>query len=337
MNARTFFSLIGLFAGTTCFGQLSDTGQTTRYTQTFGEDADFKGSQPTFKDNGDGTVTDLVTGLMWQKTDGGEMTHEKAREHAQSLTLAGHDDWRLPGSMELFSLMNHAMHGPAMDTTIFTATEARYWWTDSPRADDSSKIWLVNTGGGIGAHAKAETVSAGGERPVHVRCVRGTSKLGDGPSLTDHGNGTLTDSRTGLTWQKIGPAEGMTWEEALKHCDSLWLAGQNGWRLPNIKELRSLSDDRLTQPSLDRKLFPHAESTAYWSSTTQSNRAERAWYVDFTTGLVTYADKTERLLVLAVRGGAAEPASREKPAPDPRMMTGSGEAKGKGKKGKPKK
>lgn len=337
MNARSFFNLIGLFIGTTCLGQLSDTGQTTRYTQIFGEDADFKGSQPAFKDNGDGTVTDLVTGLMWQKIDGGEMTHEKAREHAQSLTLAGHDDWRLPGSMELFSLMNHAMHGPAMDTTFFTATEARYWWTDSPRADDSSKIWLVNTGGGIGAHAKTETVSAGGERPVHVRCVRGTSKLGAGPSLTDHGNGTLTDSRTGLTWQKIGPAEGMTWEEALKHCDSLWLAGQNGWRLPNIKELRSLSDDRLTQPSLDRKLFPHAESTAYWSSTTQSNRPERAWHVDFTTGLVTYADKTERLLVLAVRGGAAEPASREKPAPDPRMMTGSGEAKGKGKKGKPKK
>lgn len=280
-------------------------------------------------------MTDLVTGLMWQKTDGGEMTHEKAREHAQSLTLAGYDDWRLPGSMELFSLMNHAMHGPAMDTTIFTATEARYWWTDSPRADDSSKIWLVNTGGGIGAHAKTETVSAGGERPVHVRCVRGTSKLGAGPSLTDHGNGTLTDSRTGLTWQKIGPAEGMTWEEALKHCDSLWLAGQNGWRLPNIKELRSLSDDRLTQPSLDRKLFPHADSTAYWSSTTQSNRAERAWYVDFTTGLVTYADKTERLLVLAVRGGIADPASCPKPAPDPRTMTSSGEAKGK--KGKPKK
>lgn len=337
MNARTFFSLVGFFAGTACFGQLSDTGQTTRYTQIFGEDADFKGSQPAFKDNGDGTVTDLVTGLMWQKIDGGEMTHEKAREHAQSLKLAGHDDWRLPGSMELFSLMNHAMHGPAMDTKIFTATEARYWWTHAPRADDPSKIWLVNTGGGIGAHVKTETVSAGGERPVHVRCVRGTSKLGAGPSLTDHGNGTLTDSRTGLMWQKIGPAEGMTWEEALKHCDSLWLAGQNGWRLPNIKELRSLSDDRLAQPSLDRKIFPHAESTAYWSSNTQSNRPERAWYVDFTTGLVTYADKTERLLVLAVRGGAAEPASHEKPAPDPRMMTGSGEAKGKGKKGKPKK
>lgn len=337
MNARSFFSLAWLVIVTPALAQLADTGQTTRYTQTFGEDADSKGLQPAFKDNGDGTVTDLVTGLMWQKTDGGEMTHEKARAYAETLRLANHDDWRLPGSMELFSLMNHAKHGPAMDTAFFTATEARYWWTDSPRADDASKVWLVNTGGGIGAHAKTETTSAGGDRPVHVRCVRGVSKLGTGPSLTDHGNGTLTDSRTGLMWQKIGPAEGLTWEEALKHCDSLWLAGQNGWRLPNIKELRSLSDDRLTQPSLDSKLFPQAKADAYWSSTTQSNRPERAWYVDFTTGLVTYADKTERLLVLAVRGGIAEAGSREKPAPDPRVMSSSGEPKGKGKKGKPKK
>jgi hypothetical protein len=44
MNARSLFSLVGFFAGTACFGQLSDTGQTTRYTQIFGENADFKGS-----------------------------------------------------------------------------------------------------------------------------------------------------------------------------------------------------------------------------------------------------------------------------------------------------
>lgn len=322
--------------------QLSDTGLINRYTQTFGEDADFSGNAPSFADSGDGTVTDKITGLVWQKTDGGEMTWERAQEYARNLRLAGHEDWRLPGSMELFSIMNHGMHGPAMDTRFFERSAARYWWTDSPRADDPSRIWLVNTGGGIGAHAKTETISAGGERPVHVRCVRGTPAFGRGPRLRDHGDGTVIDDQTGLTWQQTGPEQGITWEEALKYCDSLRLAGQNGWRLPNIKELRSLSDDGRVEPSLDQKAFPRAQSAACWSSTTQSNRPERAWYVDFTTGLVTYADKTERLLVLAVRGGVAEAGSRDKPRPDPKLMAGSGkdrpgDRKGKGEMDGPKK
>lgn len=82
-------------------------------------------------DNGDGTVTDQVTGLMWQQTDGGEMTWERAQEYARQLRLGGHREWRLPASMELFSILDHGKHGPAMDTDYFTRTEARYWWTDS--------------------------------------------------------------------------------------------------------------------------------------------------------------------------------------------------------------
>ena len=58
--------------------KLPDTGQNTHYTTTPGEDADFIINPPTFTDNGDGTITDNNTGLMWQKTDGGEMTFETA-------------------------------------------------------------------------------------------------------------------------------------------------------------------------------------------------------------------------------------------------------------------
>jgi hypothetical protein len=72
---------------------LPDTGQTVRYAQTFGEDADFAGSGPEFVDNGDGSVIDKVTWLIWQKSDGGEMTWEKAKEYATHLKLANHDDW----------------------------------------------------------------------------------------------------------------------------------------------------------------------------------------------------------------------------------------------------
>ena len=58
--------------------RLPDTGQTTTYTTTSGEDADFIINPPSFTLNGDGPVTDNNTGLMWQQTDGGEMTWEQA-------------------------------------------------------------------------------------------------------------------------------------------------------------------------------------------------------------------------------------------------------------------
>ena len=294
---------------------LPDTGQNTRYTQTFGEDADFTSHHPNFTDNRDGTVTDHVTGLTWQKNDGGEMTFEKAQEFASSLNLAGHDDWRLPNSTELFSIMDHGKHGPAMNTDFFTRSEARYWWTNTTRAGDSSKIWVVNTGGGIGAHSKLESISAGGDRPIHARCVRGNSPFGLGPRLQHNPDGTLTDTQTGLVWQADAPTQPMTWESALEYCNQLRLAGQNDWRLPNIRELRSLSDDRFAEPSLDISFFPNTHANAAWSSTTQSNRSTRAWYVDFHTGLVTYSEKTEQLHVRAVRGGDAIPGERTKPAP----------------------
>ena len=335
-----FLGLLALASSSTCAqntpSRLADTGITLRYTKTFGEDGDYAGSAPSFKDNGDGTVTDVLTGLLWQKADGGEMTWEKAKDYAKSLRLAGRQDWRLPTSMELFALTNQGMHGPAMDTSVFTRSEARYWWTNSTRADDAAKVWLVNSGGGIGAHAKTETVSAGGERPVHVRCVAGTSVTGTGPSLVDNPDGTVTDRRTGLTWQKLGPAKALTWEEALKYCDALKPSGHGPWRLPNIKELRSLSDDAKIRPSLDRKFFPEAKVANYWSSTTQSNRPGRAWLVEFETGLVTYADKTEAQFVIAVCGGVATAGPREKSEPDPKVLADTGKP-GKDKSKKPKK
>jgi hypothetical protein len=267
-------------------------------------------------DNQDGTVSDQVTGLMWQKTDGGEMTWDKAKKYAQDCRLGGHSDWRLPTSIELFTIMDHGKHGPAMDTEYFPKTEARYWWSNATRADDLSKVWVVNTGGGIGAHAASETISAGGDRPIHVRCVRGDNNLGSGPRLKDNGDGTILDTRTGLIWLQLPSERKMTWEESLKYCVELRVNDHKDWRLPNIKELRSLSDDQIIRPSIDRKFFPKVGSDLFWSSTTQSNRPERAWYMDFSTGLVTYSDKSDALYVLALRDGNALAGSREKPELD---------------------
>ena len=296
---------------------LPDTGMTKSYTKSFGEDSDYHGSDPSWSAPHDGTITDLITGLTWQTSDGGEMTWEMAVDYAKSLKLANHDDWRLPTSMELLSIMDHSRHAPAMNTTIFPPSTARYWWTLSPRADDPTRIWVVNAGGGIGAHLKSMTPSAGGDRPVHVRCVRGPKRLLTGPSLSKSAPASVTDSQTGLTWQTNPPTTPMTWEQAISYCESLNHEGHDDWRLPNIKELRSLSDDGKIHPSFDTTLLTQASTFLYWSSSTQCNTPSRAWMVDFDTGLVTYHDKSDTLLVRAVRGGSAIPGPTNKPSPNP--------------------
>mgnify|MGYP003351957826 CR=1 FL=1 len=96
-----------------CFAQpvpktmkhLPDSGQNTIYSSTYGEDACYSIFPPAYVNNNNGTVTDSVTGLMWQQTDGGEMTFEAAKNYADTLTLGGYTDWRLSSIHEGYSIM----------------------------------------------------------------------------------------------------------------------------------------------------------------------------------------------------------------------------------------
>ena len=72
--------------------KLPDTGQTGHFGSAFGEDSDYTINAPSYTNNGDGTITDRVTGLQWQQTDGGEMTWDNARNACDALVLAGKDD-----------------------------------------------------------------------------------------------------------------------------------------------------------------------------------------------------------------------------------------------------
>jgi hypothetical protein len=63
-------------------------------------------SKYSFKDNGDGTITDLNTGLMWQKDESEEMNLEDALKYCEELKLGGYDDWRLPNMKEIPTLFN---------------------------------------------------------------------------------------------------------------------------------------------------------------------------------------------------------------------------------------
>jgi len=71
----------------------------------YGQDAQYQGVLPSYTDNGDGTVTDNNTGLMWQQTPPADkMFYSDAKEYARILKLGGYNDWRLPTVKESFSI-----------------------------------------------------------------------------------------------------------------------------------------------------------------------------------------------------------------------------------------
>ena len=282
--------------------KLPDTGQTSSFTNTFGEDSDCTINPPFYIKNNNGTVTDTVTGLMWQQSDGGEMTYENAINYADTLVLGGFSDWRLPSPHEAFSILNHQRPNPALDIANFTSTGAEYWWTNARQSNDASKIWCTNAGGGIGNHLKTETISAGGTKKFHVRVVRNiNTPINLTNQFTDNGDGTIKDNITNLIWQKTPLVDTLTWEQALVYAENLTLGGFSDWRLPNIKELQSLSDERILTPSVSTIFFPTIGIKKYWSSTSLPNQTTKAWYLSTQYGITTYDLKTVRLALICVR------------------------------------
>ncbi|MBS1516265.1 MAG: DUF1566 domain-containing protein [Bacteroidetes bacterium] len=282
--------------------RLPDTGQTGNYTSTFGEDSDYLINVPSFINNSSSIVVDTVTGLMWQRIDGGEMTYENAKIYCDTLTLGGYTNWRLPDCHELFSILNHNRTNPAIDTLYFTKTLAEYWWSSQRQANDTTKVWVTNAGGGVGNHLKTETISAGGTKRFHVRAVRdATAPISIPQRFSNNGNGTTTDLVTGLMWQQVPFADSLTWEQALTNSENLNFAGYSDWRLPNVKELQSINDETLINPSVNQTFFSGVSVKKYWSSTSLPNQTTKAWYLDTQFGITTYDFKTRAFYVICVR------------------------------------
>lgn len=310
MKKKFLFGLL-LFNSALIFGQnvsktmllLPDTGQTSSYTTTFGEDNDYLINIPSFINTGDGTITDTVTTLMWQQVDGGEMTVENAITYCNNLVLGGYSDWRLPVPIEAFSILNHQNNNPAMNTTYFPSSGAEYWWTSVYDNNSTSKVWCTNAGGGIGNHPKTETISAGGTKKFHARAVRNsTTPTTLVNHFTDNGNGTIKDNLTQLIWQKVPNTSAVTWEQALAYAEELSLGNASDWRLPNIKELQSLNNELATNPSVFSPYFGDLGIHFYWSSTSLPNQTTKAWYWSTQLGITTYDTKTNANYVICVKG-----------------------------------
>ena len=98
-----------------------------------------------FIDNGDDTVTDLQTSLVWTKSTAAKDVDHKTAE--QKIAELG-NGWRLPTSAELFSIADHSKHSPAIDTEAFPDTESDWYWTSTPCAWSDSAVWVVGFGYG---------------------------------------------------------------------------------------------------------------------------------------------------------------------------------------------
>ncbi len=257
-----------------------DTGQATCYDDVVeiacpdagqayaGQDAQVVGAQPAYQDNGDGTVTDLNTGLMWQQTPGEKVTYAEAVAGAGALTLAGYDDWRLPSIKELYSLIDFGGVDPSgyegTDTSglvpfIDTATfdfaygdtsageriiDAQYWSSNEYVGtifEGQAGVFGVNFADGRIKCYPRDIGPGGSAMTQFVRYVRGNAGYGTN-SFVENGDGTITDEATGLMWPQADSGEPMTWVQALAYAEGLELAGYDDWRLPNVKELQSIVD-----------------------------------------------------------------------------------------------
>lgn len=266
-----------------------------------------------------GCVFDNVTQLTWEaKTDDGGMhgwtrlytnKGEKARsdtsdaawliDATNSETLCGAANWRLPDVLELQSIADYGNGAPGMpypwiDPTFFPYTLGGYTWTSVENVHRHRFIWYVDFDDGhVGSDARFEDNIA---RLVHSPVAE--SQLLNQARFMPSDDGTeVTDTMTGLVWRRC--AEGMVWNSVAQTCDgaatllswedALAYAGshrEGGWRIPNIKELFSLANQRKRHHTLDEIAFPNSPGSFFSSTAVDNGGSVFVKYVGFSDGRV---------------------------------------------------
>ncbi len=249
----------------------------------YGQDAQITGNAPSYTDNGDpstgsgqaGTVTDNVTGLVWQQSpdveeDGDidandKLTYDEACAYCENLTLGGYDDWELPNIDQLYSLIDFSGADPSgpnpsnlipfIDTDYFDfgygdvdagerVIDAQYASSTLYVADSNQMFGVNFADGRIKGYGLTRPGPGGEEMEFYVRCVRENSSYGVN-DFSDNDDGTITDIATGLMWAQNDSGTGMNWEDALAYVEQQnaeSYLGYSDWRLPNAKELQSIVD-----------------------------------------------------------------------------------------------
>ena len=147
-----------------------------------------QGVARSYTDNGNGTVSDNSTGLMWQKCgdgqtgsdcSGGSAVHLAyddgngnlgsadlpAINYCKTLSLGGHADWRLPSVNELETLVDFGQQNPAINTTYFPNTQSGSYWSSAAYQGNAGYAWIVY-------FTTAESALTVWMVRSYVRCVR---------------------------------------------------------------------------------------------------------------------------------------------------------------------
>jgi len=267
------------------------TGQTNSYNNSgiitlpepghsfYGQNSNHPGITPSYTNNGNGTITDNVTGLMWEKTtdkngDGtinyyDKKTYAEALSGASSCKTGGYNDWRLPTIKEIYSLVmsngaepnptatSQGSSVPYINTNFFAfgygdLNSASHGALSDERLIDaqyaSTTLYVSTTMNGQStmfgynfADGRIKGYPSNNQKKYYVMYVRGNSAYGIN-NFANNGDGTITDNATGLMWMQNDNGTPVTWENALTYAENMTFAGYSDWRLPDIKELQSIVD-----------------------------------------------------------------------------------------------
>jgi len=129
------------------------------------------------RDDNTKIVTDNETGLQWQDNETTERSWQDAIEYCEALTLGSYDDWRLPNTNELDSIVDDTKYNPSM-SPVFQTSAYDYYWSSTTNAGRlinpvmvmyRKGAWLVDFGHG-GRFSYMDYMN---RTNYNVRCVRG--------------------------------------------------------------------------------------------------------------------------------------------------------------------
>ncbi len=148
-------------------------------------------------------------------------------------------------------------------------------------------------------------------------CVSSIPQANPDGVYIQSGDGTVTDTRTGLMWKQcLEGYEGdqcatpngtaaFSWQGALDHAVQHTFAGHADWRVPDIKELRSLVEECKVTPAINNGVFKGSLYEMAWSGSPHAGAgSDMAWAIYFYTGFSMKKNRTtDSIAVRLVRGG----------------------------------